>query len=150
DQLVWRPLLAWADRFKLELVESAEAPQSWFYDALRASQLFAWIRARIHDWLGAHDTPAWAPAFLTDDEDAAPTGGSPLVRILWIVAGVGLVYGMVRAVIMLAGLTAAEWVQIGLGALATLLRVATTLVIALVWTVPFGVAIGFSRAWRDG
>jgi NitT/TauT family transport system permease protein len=144
DQFVWRPLLAWADRFKLELVESSEPPQSWFYDALRASRLFASFRARVHDWLVAHETPAWAPAFFADEE-AEPTGRSVLVRLFWIVAGVGLIYGMVRALIMLAGLTAAEWGQIGLGALATLLRVATTLVIALAWTIPFGVAIGFSR-----
>lgn len=38
DQLVWRPLLAWADRFKLEMVESAEPPRSWFYDLLRTSR----------------------------------------------------------------------------------------------------------------
>ena len=25
DQLVWRPLLAWADKFKIELVESGDA-----------------------------------------------------------------------------------------------------------------------------
>ena len=39
DQLVWRPLLAWADRFKLEIVESAEAPRSWFYGLHRTSRV---------------------------------------------------------------------------------------------------------------
>jgi NitT/TauT family transport system permease protein len=34
DQFVWRPLLAWADRFKVELVESAEPQRSWFYNAM--------------------------------------------------------------------------------------------------------------------
>ncbi len=34
DQLVWRPLLAWADRFKLETVEGENPPTSWFYDLL--------------------------------------------------------------------------------------------------------------------
>src|SRR5213594_3152572 len=29
DQFLWRPLLAWADRFKVELVESAEPQRSW-------------------------------------------------------------------------------------------------------------------------
>ena len=38
DQLVWRPLLAWADRFKLEMVESETPPTSWFYDLLRSSR----------------------------------------------------------------------------------------------------------------
>jgi len=28
DQLVWRPIIAWADKFKFEQVESASAPRS--------------------------------------------------------------------------------------------------------------------------
>src|SRR5262245_23615590 len=34
DQLVWRPLLAWSNRFKLETVAGAEAPSAWFYSVL--------------------------------------------------------------------------------------------------------------------
>src|SRR5947199_4690169 len=38
DQLVWRPLLAWSDRFKLEMTETdQERPQSWFFEAWRRS-----------------------------------------------------------------------------------------------------------------
>src|SRR6202023_540190 len=35
DQLVWRPLLAWADKFKMELTESGQPPTSWFYNLIR-------------------------------------------------------------------------------------------------------------------
>jgi NitT/TauT family transport system permease protein len=28
DQLVWRPLLAWSDRFKVEMAEETEPPRS--------------------------------------------------------------------------------------------------------------------------
>lgn len=38
DQLVWRPLLAWADRFKLETVEGENPPTSWFYNLLRSAR----------------------------------------------------------------------------------------------------------------
>jgi len=38
DQLLWRPLLAWADRFKLETVESDNPPTSWFYNLLRSAR----------------------------------------------------------------------------------------------------------------
>src|SRR5947199_412887 len=34
DQLVWRPLLAWADRFKVETVQGEEPPRSWFLDLI--------------------------------------------------------------------------------------------------------------------
>ena len=39
DQFVWRPLLAWADKFKLEMVESDNPPTSWFLDLLNRSRL---------------------------------------------------------------------------------------------------------------
>src|SRR5438309_12122937 len=44
DQLVWRPLLAWSARFKLEMVTSEAAPTSWGYDVWRSSWLMEWLR----------------------------------------------------------------------------------------------------------
>src|SRR5215475_13908109 len=43
DQLVWRPLLAWSARFKLEMVTSEAAPTSWCYDVLRNSWVMEWL-----------------------------------------------------------------------------------------------------------
>ena len=47
DQLVWRPLLAWSQRFKLEMVAGEAEPGSWFYDALRSSRLAEILNERI-------------------------------------------------------------------------------------------------------
>src|SRR5439155_613581 len=44
DQLVWRPLLAWSARFKLEMVTSEAAPTSWCYDVWRSSRVMEWLR----------------------------------------------------------------------------------------------------------
>ena len=147
DQLVWRPLLAWADRFKLELVESAEPQRSWFYNALMASRLFAWLRGYGHDWLESIDvrTRDYASPIAIDgtDESVPPTG--PVAWLRRIVVGGGLIYGIIRAVLMLAGVSAATWGQIAVGAGATMLRVAGSLAIALAWTVPVGVAIGLNQ-----
>jgi NitT/TauT family transport system permease protein len=49
DQLVWRPLIAWADRFKMELTESTEAPGSWFYEMLRGSVVLEWFSRRVFE-----------------------------------------------------------------------------------------------------
>ena len=29
DQLVWRPIIAWAEKFKVEQVQDRQAPRSW-------------------------------------------------------------------------------------------------------------------------
>jgi NitT/TauT family transport system permease protein len=47
DQLVWRPLLAWADKFKIELTESGSAPTSWVFDLLRGSYVFTWLDEKL-------------------------------------------------------------------------------------------------------
>ena len=39
DQLLFRPLVAWADRFKFEFAASQEVPRSWFLELLRRSRL---------------------------------------------------------------------------------------------------------------
>jgi len=142
DQFVWRPLLAWADRFKVESVEGTEPPRSWFYNALLASKLFAWFRGRAHAAMEAIDERSRRAAWDADDVQSA--GPTLIVRSLWAVAAAGLLYGVVRATAMLAGVAAADWGRIVLGATATFLRVMGSLAIALAWTVPVGVAIGFN------
>ena len=47
DQLVWRPLLAWAERFKVSQVESDNPTTSWFLNSLRRSALAGWIVEKV-------------------------------------------------------------------------------------------------------
>ncbi|MDH7475243.1 MAG: ABC transporter permease subunit [Anaerolineae bacterium] len=143
DQLVWRPLLAWADRFKLETVESENPPTSWFYDLLRDSRLVDWpsrslwrpLGERVDAWL-LHRFP------VSDNKVRASTGRPWALYLLAMAVGLGLAYGAYRAGFMLLEVPLIQWREIGLGVLVTLLRVSGALVIALAWTVPVGVAIG--------
>ena len=38
DQIVWRPVIAWAEKFKMEQVESADVPRSWFLNVIQGSR----------------------------------------------------------------------------------------------------------------
>jgi len=144
DQFVWRPLLAWADRFKLEMTESDQPPTSWFYNALHNSalmnalgRLLAPLGERLDAWL-IRRSPMRMP-------DEAARKRNWLSILLNLLLGGLLLYGGVRAAQMLAALPIAEWGEILLGTLATLLRVAISLFIALLWTIPVGVAIGTNQ-----
>jgi NitT/TauT family transport system permease protein len=151
DQLVWRPLLAWSDRFKVEMVEGDAPPTSWFYDAWRASRIAAWLSQRAaRPFLEALDhrlTGAGPPL----DPPGPPDRTPPWVWRTLVALGIaGLLYGGVRAGTMLLQVPQQQWFAIGLGLASTLLRVAAALAIALAWTVPVGVAIGTSprvAAW---
>lgn len=145
DQFVWRPLLAWSDRFKVEMTESADPPTSWFYDLLRGSRLFHWtsfvagkLSARFDHWMIQRAPMA----------DSPPGGEARIdwkIITLYALTGVLIIYGGYRAALMLTSLSPPQWGQIGVGLLATLLRVTVALLIALAWTVPAGVVIGTNR-----
>lgn len=143
DQLVWRPLVAWSERFKLEMVESAAPRSSWFYDALRTSHFLRWMNRavcrRLLDFLNS----AMLKLFPMSGDKGDGDEKRPWWHyILGAAGGVCLLYGAHRAGVMLLTVSIAKWGAIGMGLAATLLRVLTALVIALSWTIPLGVAIG--------
>ena len=37
DQFIWRPVIAWAEKFKVEQVESTDAPRSWVLNFVQHS-----------------------------------------------------------------------------------------------------------------
>ncbi|MFN8455900.1 MAG: ABC transporter permease subunit [Anaerolineae bacterium] len=149
DQLVWRPLLAWADKFKVEMVEGDEPPTSWFLDTLAGSWLVEQFGMRLwqpfSEWLDSglqrrlkHDP---APPEQEQEEER-----SSWVTIILAALLVGVtLYGGYRAITLLLTLPGSTWVKLALGLGATFLRVAVSLVIALLWTIPLGVAIGTNR-----
>ena len=47
DQLVFRPVVAWADRFRFEQTASAERPRSWAYDLFRRTRLLPLLFAPV-------------------------------------------------------------------------------------------------------
>src|SRR5216683_3011653 len=52
DLLFWRPLVAWADKFKVEQSSGADTPHSPVLDALRRSALVALVNRRVFRPLG--------------------------------------------------------------------------------------------------
>lgn len=142
DQLVWRPLLVWADRFKLEMVESDNPPQSWFYDLLQ--------RATLKDVVVRMVAPVGRTLdALLDRLLPLPraTSGNPHsgIGIGWLflaLIGIATVAGTLLGGRMLIQVSLEQWLGIGIGVGATFLRVMAALTIALLWTVPLGVYVG--------
>ncbi len=146
DQLVWRPLLAWADKFKLDMTESEDPPSSWFLDALAGSWLVERFTGRVLDPLFERlDGKARADETVQPLERSGEGRTPPVLIAISGILGVLAVYGSVRAIGLLTELQASDWLHLGLGLLATFLRVAVALAIALLWTVPLGVLIGTNR-----
>jgi NitT/TauT family transport system permease protein len=145
DQIIWRPVIAWAEKFKIEQVESSDAPTSWFLDLIEGSRLLAWFRKRVSRPLRERMAIRFAQRHQATDPDAAPPGWRVWAgRIIAAVAVCAVLFAMLRAGGMLSQLSRAEYQELLRGAGATFLRVIVALVIGSLWTIPVGVAIGFS------
>ena len=148
DQLVWRPLLAWADNFKIELTESGVPPSSWVYNLLRQSYIFSWVDKTI--WQPFSDWLRNVTHRLSARRDLP--GRLPLARIALRGAGIGFAAWVSwQAILGVTAGTAAVWHHVALDefghiawlGILTMSRVAAMTVIAtLIWT-PIGVTIGF-------
>ncbi len=46
DQFIWRPVIAWAEKFKIEQVENTDAPRSWVLTLIQHSRSLAAIRRK--------------------------------------------------------------------------------------------------------
>jgi NitT/TauT family transport system permease protein len=144
DQLFWRPIIAWADKFRLEQSAAAEPPESWVYDLLQA--------ARIPRYFGEKLTPI-GDALSRILSSLTSFRSSPLIVSVQQQSGdrlynllLFLVTGGLIAIGVHFILTTVGFPEVGktfLLGLLTLGRVLLLLVIGtLVWT-PVGVAIGF-------
>ena len=146
DQFVWRPVIAWAEKFKMEQVESTSAPTSWVLDFLQRSRGVALFRKRAIRPLREQMVHYFARRARGSRANRA--GESQAALWLWRIVGIAALgaigYAVVRVVMILTGLHGSEFHQIGIGLAATFLRVNLTLVLGALWTIPVGVAIGFN------
>jgi NitT/TauT family transport system permease protein len=149
DQFIWRPLLAWADKFKMELVESGQKPESWLYSFLRRAYLFSWIEEKTLEPVSDAfiRLKIRVSALRVIPESPRKLGSRWAFPLLGIVVGVYLSYQALLGVIAAvdAVYNHVSWAQFGhlcfLGLL-TMGRVALMTVMAtLIWT-PVGVWIG--------
>jgi NitT/TauT family transport system permease protein len=144
DQFIWRPVIAWAEKFKVEQVESTDAPRSWILDLIRHSRSLAKIRQKTVRPLSERLMLYFSQVRASDEPERRSPWKSWLMRVFAVVVLAGISYGVVRVVMILTGLQKAELQEAAIGLGATFLRVNLTLLLGALWTIPAGVAIGFN------
>ncbi|QUQ65839.1 ABC transporter permease [Kutzneria sp. CA-103260] len=145
NALFWRPLTAWAERFRVEDSESAQAPRSLMLDLLRRSRIPR-LLGRALGWLVAPLDRAMAVFGLAEH----PLRTSPVRRragdVVFAVVVLGTVlYGLSRMVEFIVD--TAGFAEVGhalLLGLVTFGRVIVLVIVATVIWVPVGVWIGLN------
>lgn len=147
DQLIWRPIIAWSDRFKFEQVESARQVRSPLLALLQQSNFAKRMRhvtiSPLLDRLYKREAKHHEPAVPMDAEDRKKNPAALVLQMVVAIAALGAVaYAALEALHLMHTLDQQQFIRVFAGAGMTLLRVIAALVLATAWTVPVGVAIG--------
>jgi len=144
DQLLWRPVVVLAQRFRIEDTSQGDAPRSWLLRVLRRSRLIRLWEARR-----THRRHVVAPSEVRKPEPApkarkAPAGYRWLANIALVLLAGLIVWGAVALVVFLAAVSRGEWATLAKAGGLTLSRVLVSTILGTIWAVPAGLAIGLS------
>jgi NitT/TauT family transport system permease protein len=146
DQLVWRPIIVWADKFKFEQVESTGHAQTTLLSLIgRAAfviRLYRLLLRPLINWLTL--------SFAVGARRAAATFYAPkqkkprkfLGYVIGALALAALAVALYHLVLELVELPRDDYFDLLRSAALTFLRVNAALLLGALWTVPVGVYIG--------
>jgi NitT/TauT family transport system permease protein len=144
DQLLWRPVVAWSQKFRVEEGGNQEKMTSWFLDWLRRSHILSFL-GHVFSRFRWHEQPRIP---LAAGERFDPTkksvGASIFSTLLFVILLGGLAYGAWQLVDLLRQVPGYQWLMLFKAAAATLGRVLAAIALATVWALPAGLAIGLS------
>jgi NitT/TauT family transport system permease protein len=143
DQLLWRPVVVWSQKFRVEEFGQQEPMSSWFLNWIRRSILLRrfrwWFRVARHGRAERPATPYRAPAPI---RPARRTGWISHVLLGCLLAL--LAWGAWKLALLIRDVSADEWIRLVTAGLRTLGRVLLATVLGTLWALPAGLAIGLS------
>jgi NitT/TauT family transport system permease protein len=148
DQLVWRPVIAWSDKFKIEQSASTDRIDSPILHFIQNSNALLTIRKHTLVPLSERIYSSLAKRRIerrklqATGEGAAPSAWLRIPVLIGISALV--LYAAASALMKLREVHGGQYLVILEGAGSTFLRVNLALLLASAWTIPAGVAIGFN------
>ena len=156
DQMFWRPIVVWSQRFKMEDTAESDKPQSWVLALLERSFLFrriARLRPKHRGPIGVTKARHMRHG---DGEHVA--GRRILIVLRWIVL-IALLLGALAGAVALIKLLLEvpvhdardhhDWAHVALALLASFARTTTAVALGAAWALPVGILIGLSPRWSQ-
>ncbi len=147
DQLVWRPVVAWSQRFQVDENAEVDPGDNWLLRFMRRSRLLRWLETKRNQRLQQRRP---RPAFMRRAEEGFKRPGrlGPWFASAAMVAMLGLLaLGGFSLVRLLADVSLAKWLHLLKAGGASLSRVLLSTFLATLWTLPVGLWIGMSPKW---
>jgi len=141
DQLFWRPLVAWSEKFNVGDVAATEIPTSWVLDLLRKSGIIRAVREGVRSLRAERARPVREKP---PDAERRAKWGSAVQALVFGACGLLAFWGAVRLIVLLSHVGQPMWHRIITASGLTLVRTSLAVALGTIWTVPVGVAIGRS------
>ncbi|GAB4393346.1 MAG: ABC transporter permease subunit [Gammaproteobacteria bacterium] len=142
DQLIFRPLIAWSERFKWQLTPDDQPPASWFLDVLERTQLVrklsGWISAGFGWFFNLTPSRAQRQDEVSPPKKIKHFGAGWYIVLVISIAAMGFLLGR----FIFASVPLIEVAHVFLLGLITALRVFVLIIIASIIWIPIGVWIG--------
>ena len=143
DQVLWRPVVVWAQRFRVEETAQGEAPRSWLLRLFRRSRLIRWLEARrVHR--RSVPRPRARTAKSPRPSDFGPRAGRWAANLGLLVLLALAAWSAAKLVVFLQPIPGARWWDLAKAGSLTLSRVLISTLLGTLWAVPAGLAIGLS------
>jgi NitT/TauT family transport system permease protein len=154
DQFFWRPIVVWAQRFKLEDSTSTDAPQSWLLNLLGHSRLYTWLSQHLMS--RGNDPTQLSQLKLGRPSPQRVRLFAMLRMILVILFQIALACGFLWGGWSLIRLMKAlpihdashdDYIHLILALLLSFLRTSIAVFLGAAWALPVGIKIGLSPVW---
>jgi NitT/TauT family transport system permease protein len=155
DQLLWRPLLKWSARFKMDDTEE-QLPSSWMFDLLAKSERAQRLGESVARQLwrlflrGVKQPrrvvrPVLKPMLGPLRRSASQLASAERLETLMLgLLALGLVWGGWILLSLLEGMTLRDWAALWSQAGFTFLRISVAVLLGSLWAIPLGIKIGMS------
>jgi NitT/TauT family transport system permease protein len=146
DYFIWRPMIAWAEKFKHETVEATQVPESRVLDFFRRSPTMRIISDRLFVPISETFNRSFSSKFQSSSIKQYKSA-KWMNWFNWLLLGAAgflVLGGTLEALLLLSNMPLISWKQVLIGAIFTSIRVLIVLILSLLITVPIGVTIGRS------
>jgi NitT/TauT family transport system permease protein len=145
DQLLWRPVVVWAQKFRVEEWGQGADARSWFLDWLRRSRMLGLLGRVFRGSRTRSDRNVGAERPVLRSQPSGRSGMAALLPLVPLALLLGmLAFAGLRLVGFLRGVSVGQWQELVGASLWTLARVLLATALGTLWALPAGLAIGLS------
>jgi NitT/TauT family transport system permease protein len=156
DQVFWRPIVVWSQKYKLEESADVDKPQSWVLNVLQHSRLYEWVVRRLSRPRETRLKLAGISRAATGERGGALWG---IIRsiVQWLVMLAVVVvtgWGAYELAKLLLGLplhdsAGEDWPHVLLALACSFVRTTMAVAFGAAWALPAGIMIGLSPRWSQ-